>query len=178
MMNRRDFCVGTIGSATAAACHGNPQALLSGQPLEINLGDPGAMSGGHWRCGATNAFIRLEEIYPADPGELSGAELRIIESGDNLNMAALIGHHWVGCLDARHLGAFSATLQAEPDEFLEMSLFEFEWQYMHPLSGAKLVYNRGILGLYMGKHCLGVAGGNLLKAFLECASYRCSAPSN
>jgi hypothetical protein len=142
--------------------------------IELDLGLAGSMEGGHWRCRDTDAYIRLEELYPGDPGEASGAQLRILDAGRYLTLAVLAGDHWVGHLPVGKLAALVAVLREQPKKDVEMFLFESDpEQSGYPFSGAKLVYTDHTLGLYFGHHCLGIVRGALLNRFLECATYRC-----
>lgn len=96
-----------------------------GHMIEVDLADPAVMKLPHWRCSETNAYLRLEELYPADPGELSGAELRISESGANTMLMAIVGiSHWVGFLKDDPLARLIAALCSDNRDF-EIGLAEF-----------------------------------------------------
>ena len=53
--------------------------VASQKPVEVCLADPGAAV--YWEDPRVEVFVRLEEMFPGDPGELSGAVLRISENG-------------------------------------------------------------------------------------------------
>jgi hypothetical protein len=171
----------------------------AGHLIEVDLADPATMKMDHWRYSGTNAYLRLQELCPADPGELSGAELRILESGTLTILLAIVGgSHWVGWLKDAPLAQLIAALSGD-NRGCEIDLFE-SYPGMRPLrpSGATLRYDDdedlpagsdgdnppipGLkLGLYFGshRHCLGlVVAGPSLDAFLKCLAYRYSDATN
>jgi hypothetical protein len=170
--------------AFSATVGGQPCELIDvkAHPIEVDLGAPDTMAGHWWRCGLTDAYVKLEERYPpsapdpaSDPMRWSGAELRLLEYGRWLSLAALIGNsHWVGWLPADRVGIFASVLTRYPGERFEAFLSEHYGEDQCPVSGARLLYSGGenTLGLYFGHHCLGVVKGQPLDALLECAIYR------
>lgn len=155
------------------------------RPVEVDLADPATMEEGHWRCSDTDVFLRLEEMYPGDPGQLSGACLKICDSGAYATFRAEIGTHCLGYLDDESLAEFIAALSVPRPEF-QIGLSEL-YPQVQPLrpSGATLLctddqgfYADPKVGLYFGNHCLGVVRGELLDVFLKCLTYRCAVATN
>jgi hypothetical protein len=153
------------------------------KPVEVDLGAPGAAV--YWEDPRVELFVRLEELYPGDPGQLSGAALRISESGPCAELRAETGDipdgsrglHCLGYLTAEEVedfarkfhrgGAFMVSLRepyphATPDAF----------------SGAELTFAGDLqpeIRLGFGRHCLGVLREPLLSVFLRCARVRSAA---
>lgn len=152
------------------------------KPIEIDLADPKALR--HWRDGAVELSAQLTELYPGDPGQLSGASLRIVDSGEYGMLNAQIGDqvqtaHCVGYLfpkEVAHLAERACRgenctvplhemCSAEPDQCNRTDLF----------SGATLAFFGGedaSLRLCFGGHCLGILTEHLLTAFLACMRIR------
>jgi len=150
-------------------------------PVEINLADPDAER--HTGNPGTNIFVELQELHPADPDELSGARLRILESarctvlhaeGTVLLRDGGQGGHWYGCLDGAELAPICQT----PGTPFFVRLRELCSERPAPYSGATLTLFTGDdpeLRACFGTHCLGVLRGGLLLRFLDCLRQRCDA---
>ena len=149
-------------------------------PVEVDLADPDAER--HIGNSGTNVYVCLEELHPADPGQLSGARLRILESGRytllNAESTVLLrggekGSHWYGCLDGAELAAICQT--PGTPFFIRLREFYFETRPA-PYSGLSLTHFSGDdpeLRACFGTHCLGVLRGGLLLRFLNCLRQRC-----
>jgi hypothetical protein len=153
------------------------------KPVEVNLADPGAAD--YRGDGAVDLYVQLEELYPGDPGQLSGVTLRIAESGRCAAIQAHIGDgsswhngipmiHCLGYLDAGDVAQFAE--EATAGEGFVMPLREI-YPCARPgaFSGATLIFFGGDepkIQLCFGAHCLGVLQGELLTAFLGCARVR------
>lgn len=175
-------------SAGANSQHMNALERTGGSPVikkpfEVNLADPGSMVYLEDPC--VEMFLRLEELYQADPGQLSGAALRIGASGPHADLGAEIGDilqpdgsrgiHSLGYLTPEDLGDFVRGLR-RGGPFM-MSLREIYPQARpDAFSGADLTVCEGHqpeLRLHLGTHCLGVLrDGPPLTRFLYCARVR------
>jgi hypothetical protein len=117
-------------------------------------------------------------LYPADPGQLSGAVLYLLQAGPHTCIHASLAS------ESRHiLGYFNAASirrlvdEAETGASIAMGLREY-----YPVdssqdrfSGATLALSGGDspeARLCFGAHCLGVLRGDLLAKFLKCAAIR------
>jgi hypothetical protein len=152
------------------------------KPVEVDLASPSAAA--YWSDPTVELFARLEELYPGDPGQLSGVDLRIAQSGPYAWLAAQIGAgtqpdgapaiHCFGHLKADEVARFAE--EAFMGAGFVTSLHEL-YPYVRPdaFSGAALIFFGGDepkIQLCFGAHCLGVLRGPLLTAFLECARLR------
>ena len=153
-------------------------------PFQVDLADPDAAR--HIGDSVMNLFVRLEERFPADPGELSGVSLRILESGkctvlDAENAApqrdGLQGTHVLGYLTGAELAYVGAANPKNDNDTFLIRLRE-----SHPrisfdsYSGVILALNAGKnpeLSVYFDSHCLGVLRGRLVAMFLKCVRQRC-----
>jgi len=155
------------------------------KPVEVNLADPGTAV--YWEDSRVDAFVRLEELYPADPGQLSGAILRIGLSDPSADLSAEIGNilqpdgsrgiHSLGYLSPEDLKDFVRGVH-RGGPFM-MSMREL-CPHLRPdaFSGAELIFcgwHQPQIRLCFGTHCLGVLrDGGLLEVFLHCARNRCA----
>ena len=187
-MNRRSFfqaaaaasalAVRGVGSQPMNAPKPTKSLPLRSKPADIDLSD--AMSAA-WRGDPDVAhFVMLEEMHPADPGELSGAALWVGEKGREVifnaelvkgrGPAGLMGH-CLGYLPA-WLASACAAQARENRENLQVGLYElYSDATGGRYSGASLRSECGEnpeLQLWFGEHCLGVTRGPLLAAFLDC----------
>jgi hypothetical protein len=152
------------------------------KPVEVDLASPSAAA--YWSDPTVELFARLEELDPGDPGQLSGVDLRITQSGPYTWLSAQIGAgtqpdgaptiHCFGIVEADEVARFAE--EASTGAGFVMSLREL-YGHLHPgaLSGATLIFFGGDepkVQLCFGAHCLGVLQGSLLAAFLECARLR------
>ena len=187
-MNRRSFF-----TAVAAAASANSPAMnmpehtesssTTRKPVEVDLADPD--SAAYRRDESVDLFVRLEELYPGDPGQLSGAVLRIMGSDRDARLVAEIGDvlqpyggtapHCLGYLDVPDLRQL-AVEGANERGFVDLwELYPEMRSGTFWLSGATLNFSGGNvpdIQLCFGEHCLGVLRGKLLTAFLECARIR------
>jgi hypothetical protein len=155
------------------------------RPVEVDLGSPEAAR--HISYAGTDLFVRLEELFPGDPGELSGAELRIHESGEYTIVSALgcaiqrdgfVGCHSYGFLDGPDLAFVGASDPADSSAAFCLRLREL-YPEIRPdaYSGANLTLfsgERPELRVSFGSHCVGVLRGELLGTFLACVHQRCA----
>ena len=188
MKHRSSFQAAAVSAATVIGKSASTSSLPMNasrerwKPIEIDLADPKALR--HWRDGNVELSAQLEALYPGDPGEKSGASLRIAGSGECGILNAQIGDqvqntHCVGFLfpeEAAHLAERACRgenctvplhemCSAEPDLFKRKDLF----------SGATLAFFGGedaALHLCFGTHCLGILTEHLLTALLACMRIR------
>ncbi len=187
-LNRRTFIqaaalLPAVASQTRGMVSASHSPVLS-HPLEVDLAEPGAAR--HIGNSATEVYVRLEELYPGDPGQLSGASLRIMDSGKftalNAECSSLQRDgsqlaHAYGCLSAEDLVCVGA---ADPTDagagFFLRFLETFPRIRPERYSGASLILVAGgepELRVCFGNHCLGVLRGQLLTTFLACVRQRC-----
>ena len=187
-MKRRSFFQAAASSAALAVRGVGSESMnapkleeslpLRSKPADVDLADANATP---WRNDPEVAhFVMLEEMYPSDPGELSGAALWVGENGEYMifnaelvkgrGSAGLMGHCF-GYLPAEHAAQFASEAK-ENREDLRARLFDLyhaarEYRY----SGAVLRFECGEapeLQLWFGGHCLGVTRGRLMENFLDC----------
>jgi len=156
--------------------------MVDQKPVEVNLADPGVAA--YWEDPRVEVFVRLEELYPGDPGQLSGAALRISESGPSVQLRAEIGDilqpdggrglHCLGYLTAEEVEDFARNVHRG-------GAFMVSLRELYPsvgpdaFSGAELIFcgkHEPEIRLRFGPHCLGVLRGGLLDVFLRCARVR------
>jgi hypothetical protein len=155
---------------------------MPSRPYEFDIAEP--VSAAHWADQGADMFARLEEMYPADPGELSGCALFVFGGGQHTCFNVDISHtpqrdgfprlHNLGYLDVEELRQL--TEQAREGEHFVAALREM-YPHARPAaySGATLNFFSGAnpeMRLYMGSHCLGVLRGPALAGLLECARIR------
>lgn len=206
-MNRRSDSLKAVGALSRTAFSGSarrsprkharparPKAnglalvealLKTGRPLEIDLAAPGASD--YFRCRDIDAYVRLLEADPADPGEQSGLALHIMEAGDNLCVSASMeGRQPNGTITSHCLGILrfedvTPLVDAEPRSVttpIRIGLREFYFdEYAEGLSGATLELIGGRnpeMRVVIGSHIFGVLCGALVTVFLYCLSARCA----
>jgi hypothetical protein len=125
-------------------------------------------------AGNMELHTQLEEMEPADPGELSPAFIRIFETGEDTCLTAGLAYHVLGCVTAETVREF-LNLCRTGREF-EVALVDLDPNRVREKTGASLKFetageNRS-LGLYMGQHCFGVLRGTRLEAFLGACQTR------
>ena len=127
-MNRRSSFRTAAALSTVAALHSAGQTSPSTLPVraatptgnpprEVNIADAG-YAAGIADLGA-EFFVPLEELYPCDPGELSGAKLFLCDGGKGTFVSAGIGDtlqpfgyrssHWLGHLHDDDTARLAAT---------------------------------------------------------------------
>jgi len=160
-----------------SGCNTSHQAPRAGGPVEIDLEDPAAAAWMGER--SIEAFISFEEQYLGDPGQRSGASLRLMEAAEGVFLNAEIAstHHCLGYVQPAAAAQFAIAI-AGGESPVEASLQEIypEISPARP-SGAKLFFFAGRypqLRLQLGPHCAGVLRGALLTKFLECLRVRCA----
>jgi hypothetical protein len=155
--------------------------------VEVDLADSKAEN--YWRDSTVDLFIRLEELCPGDPGELSGALIRVMNGGKFASLNVSIGDtlqpygdrtaHWLGYLDADELMQF--TTQVLTGRIAKARLREF-YQETNPyaFSGVELIFlgSDGLIApqicVQLGTHCLGILRGERVMRFFQCAQHRCA----
>jgi len=142
-------------------------------PTEVDLADPAS---DRWRANeAVDAIVGLEELYPGDPGQLSGCSLRVMGKGEYASLQGEIGHHSLGFLDEAELAEFVSAFRTESD--VRVSLCEI-YPSVEPRrsSGFSLLFVAGNdpeIRLYSGfTHCLGRLSGPKLQALMSFLNYR------
>jgi len=178
MKNRRSLSTTPVLSTAAAGISPRGEG---DRPFSADIADP---------CYArrladsnTDLFVRMEELDPADPGELSGAELRVHESGQDTQVTAGIGDtlqpygyrssHFLGWLPSAETCALaSADLTAADREPIFVAFRE------RPDTADNRIWLKLSTGenpaaaLDIAGHCLGVLRGDLLVRFLDCIRKR------
>jgi hypothetical protein len=123
----------------------------------------------------------MEELNPADPGELSGARLYIHDRGtetiisagigDNLQPCGYRNSHYLGSLSHEDTSSVALADPTAADEVFCLGLREGdggpEDRILLMFSGAKAYMHIEIAG-----YCLGVLRGELLARFLTCVRKR------
>jgi hypothetical protein len=121
--------------------------------------------------------LKLEERDPADPGELSGTILSMLEeSGDRACLSVDVTRHCLGLLEGQPLRDFLHCALARvlrEDDCDDDFCFAVALRDLHPTirpSGGKLwCYGFGQnveLAVYFGDHCFGLVNGAGLHNFL------------
>jgi len=162
----------------------SPSETECAAPIEADLAEPEAIK---WvERSATSLFVRLEELDPGDPGQLSGAALHIIDSAQWTYVDAEIGNtaqpyggettHCVGYLKGEDLHRLAL---ADPSDFRDRFSVALRELYCGSVgfSGATLILFAGEapeLRLCFGTHCLGVLRGDLLGRFFDSLRRRCA----
>jgi len=128
-------------------------------------------------------FVWLRELYPADPGQLSGAKLRIMEHGSYTALSAGIGdtlqpygdrtEHWLGSVQGTTVARF-AKFGPERDDHGRYNVFLAADENLPDtmLSLTLLEAGNRQLELNLGGHCFGILNGELLSRFLACLRTR------
>jgi hypothetical protein len=168
-VNRRNFIQGLAAIAAGPV----PPAVAEGASLTgaVNLASPGASQ--YIARPEVDLFADMEEPYPCDHGEPSGARLTIIWSGEIACLDAQIGNHFLGCLqEIDDPGALKAGLKSllrgQP-----VPMGEFYGDGSNRFSGAELKLASGELQLNFGPHhCFGVLRGELLATFMSALQFR------
>lgn len=178
-LDRRSF-LQTAALSTAAVLHGTARASGTENqraPREVDLAEPGATK--YVDSSATELFVRLEELYQADPGELSGAVLHICNSGKDVSLGATFGKtpqpyrertaHFLGYMEAASVRTLASLDLAKLDRNFAVGLQD---RYQ-PLSNVYALLCPGkTLRIEAGGHCFGVLRGGLLLRFLDCLRQR------
>lgn len=133
-------------------------------------------------------YARLEERWPADPGELSGAKLRIAE--DFSSVVAEIGGtlqpyvndgfrcgHLLGFVEDNDFRALAEMDLLDGPIIPRTICLTQAKAHQEPWSGQRLEILTGDDGapelrLYISQHCLGVLRGEPLLKFLRCLRVR------
>jgi hypothetical protein len=176
----------TAAAPTAAvpkkcACASSQTALAPGQAgsspapegFEIDLSDPSEYN--HRKNRSIDLFVRLEELHPADPGQLGGAVLYLGAGGPHTFI-----HATLACESRHILGYFNAASirrlveEAKTGASIAIGLREYYAESRQDrFSGATLAISGGEspeAQLCFGAHCFGVLRGDLLAKFLECVA--------
>jgi hypothetical protein len=152
------------------------------KPVEVDLAGPGTAV--YWEDPCVDVFVRLEELYPGDLGQLSGAVLRIGAFDESADLKAEIDDTAVGSRVPHSLGYLS------PEDLKDFvrgvhrgGPFMMSMREIYPrltpdsFSGAELIFcgwHQPEIRLCFGTHCLGVLRDRgLLEVFLHCAQNRC-----
>jgi hypothetical protein len=147
---------------------------LRAQPIEIDIADP-AMAA-YRRDASVEAFAQLEERFPADPDQLSGASVRVGDSGRHTTLWVGFGTHCLGVVFVDDVARLAACDLADAELKFATPLFESYPQFQpYRTSGAYLSLSGGEspeLSLGFGGHCCGVLRGQNLRTFLECVRVR------
>ena len=158
------------------------------RPVEIDLADQPAAE---YVCDKViDAYVRLEEANPGDPGQLSGISIHLIGVatgvilavyGDAIQCDGTISTgHCFGYVGSTELTALVEADANSPITAIWIPLRELNAPMNHgPLSGCVLELRGGptaALRVCYGAHILGVLYGNLLTAFLSCLRLRCFQP--
>lgn len=185
-MKRRKFIQAAAALSTVTASQSKGRMNLSRPavrtPVEVDLADPDAAR--YFGKSGIELYVRLEEMYPGDAGQLSGATLRIMHSGKDtvLNAEGAAPQrdgsqitHVYGYLDGEEL-AYAGEANPERHNFL-IRLCEL-YPEIRPkvYSGATLMLFAGAnprLEVCFGGHFLGVLRGRLVTTFLSCVHQRC-----
>lgn len=175
-MNRRSFLrTATLSTAAVTTLCGqinstpvNPIAIPTHPPFDADIADPSAKAQGANH--SVDLFARMEERHPADPGELSGAVLRIMGAGEWIAVCATIGDvmqsdgcragHLMGWLDAATTARMASIDPTTIDE-------EVSFLLSNPIDqadcyGVWLTLVAGEnpeLRLDLSNHCFGVLRG-------------------
>jgi hypothetical protein len=177
--------LGTSTSANAQTVNAPVQAGSSPaikKPVEVDLADSRAAA--YRGDGDTDLFVRLEELYPGDPGQLSGAVLRVAQAGRYTFLQAHTapapqpygGHttHCLGYMRAEDIQRFLVETGTRAKTMANLRELENDDAPLG-LSGARFFFFGGDepeMRLCFGAHCLGVLRGRLLTALLDCARIR------
>lgn len=156
------------------------------KPIEVDLADSKAEA--YWRDSTVGLFVRLEELHPGDPGQLSGVLLHIltgcefpilnVEIGDVLQPYGGRMPHCLGYLDVRELAQFANQTRA--CTIARATLREC-YPEIRPdvFSGAEMIFVGDCepvgpqIRVQFGTHCLGILRGELVTRFLQCVRDRC-----
>jgi hypothetical protein len=194
-MNRRLFlraaaastaaALGASTSANAQTVNAPVQAGSSPaitKPIEVDLADPKAQA--YLADGDVDAYARLEELWPGDAGQLSGACLRVSQATRYTFLQAHTapapqpygGHttHCLGYMSAEDIRRFVVETGTRANTMANLRELENDDAPLG-LSGARLFFFGGDepeMRLCFGAHCLGVLRGRLLTALLDCARIR------
>ncbi len=169
-MNRSSVCH-TRKTAAAAA--------MAAPVYEADVCDPRFADPQLWKRDEVDVVLHLSEMDPGDPGELSGADLRLTGSGDCAVLTPEFGHHVLGILPSEHARQFVGRALASfslPDYMLSGKLAEFYGEAGR-FSGAELHFEGGpnpSLQVRCGEHVFGLAQGASLREFLNRAFYKAS----
>lgn len=158
-----------------------PQEAAKPAVVEVDLAEPGAAEyiGRH----ETDLFVRLEEMDPADLSELTGAILRIGDSGENVCILATMGDtlqreghrtsHLLGLISQPLVAAIASHNPRNPEDgFIARFPDSQDRQSRSPLQLQLFAGEAPELGLYISSHCLGMLRGELLLRFFDCLRKR------
>jgi hypothetical protein len=179
-MKRRSFIqAAALSTVTALQSRGRSVSLppVSKAPIEVDLANPDAAR--HIGNPGTDFFVLLEEMYPGDPGQLSGTSVRIMQSGKHTILnAEVTSAQRDGTLLSHCYGYLNG---AELAHIAVAKTFQLRLRELYPevrpgrYSGAILTLSAGShpeLQVCFGNHCLGVLRGRLLARFLDCVRQR------
>lgn len=127
-------------------------------------------------------FVRLEELDPPDPDQLSGARLWINETGEDTDVSADFGDtlqfdgnrtsHFLGSLRDLRTASLAVADPTAADEEFSVGFSECS---DGPNDRVRLVFQCGEnaeLRLELAGYCLGVLRGELLNRFFYCVRKR------
>ena len=180
MLNRRRFflatAAGVAGRSLSAQIPGASLTVTSQHPLmEVNLSDPRVTDAQIQN--AHDVFVNLFELRPADPGQLSGCELRVHQHGLDLFLSVNIGTHCLGLLGYDDLTRWLDKAEERGDLETAASLLENFSGYPGPwnCNGGFLILTPGAepeLEVRFREHCFGILRGELAARFLACVRQR------
>ncbi len=130
-----------------------------------------------------DVFVRMEEQFPGDPGQLSGTCLRVLDHGEcatlNVEVDALqrnrrMGSHCLGWLNANEVAFLASAPDCASLSFDLRELYDRE-QDEDIFNGLSLSMRGGSdarMRVRFGRHSFGVLTGKLLADFLEVVRQR------
>jgi hypothetical protein len=157
-------------------------------PFTVDLAHAGAVD--YFKDGDIDAYVRLEEADPADPGQQSGLSLHMTGLGECLHLGAELDAvqqegtmltHCLGLLRFEDVTPLIASDATSVTAFASLCLREVYFdEYAERPSGGRLELHGGDdaeLRVVFGAHIFGVLRGHLLSAFLNCLRLRCAQPA-
>jgi hypothetical protein len=180
-MKRRKFIqAAALLPATASKGKGRvsasqPPALaaLQDAAIDIDIADP---ANTNRQCqNAEHAYVRLFELRPPDPGLLSGAQLHILDRGQETALTVDIGTQFLGFVEYDSLVHFLKKVKERGGLETGASLLEHSpGPYRCCSNGGylTLIPGRPELRVIFGEHCFGFLKGRLAAKFLLCLRQR------
>ncbi len=183
-----------VAASTAAALTTKPALPAVANPLptiqpsgpyEVDLADPA--NDAIWRSRDNiDSYVLLEELYPGDPGDLSGCRLQLMEWGEYTILDASFGLHSLG--SSQHHGWMTEFLEwvyagREVKLILDEpqcrswlpSAIELKYrpaEEMVPNARFPEDFSEPELRVASIGHCYGVVRGRVMRAFLDCLAVR------